>query len=299
LNFDKLFDTHCHLDIDTALDDNLNDSITISKSIYRQLTHNICVASLDFQNLKAILKIKLNYDKLYCLSISESKDLILDKDDLENNLNRTNNKLYIGAGIHPMYIKEEPSDVHNKLLDNEFKDFESFVIKNRLNVSFIGEIGLDKRIEQRIPLNLQEFVLNKQISLAKTLNKNVVLHCVGRYNSLIDMLKKYKSDVKGIVHGFTSSYEVAKTLIDLGYKIGVGKHLFDSPKLQDVVKKVGLENLVVETDDFYSCKVNDGKDFVMKQAELINRVNLLSSLLNHDTDMCLEQIYHNSKIIFK
>ena len=53
-----MVDTHCHLDLDTVLVDSLNDSFTISKSIFNQLTHNICIASLDYQNLKAILKIK-------------------------------------------------------------------------------------------------------------------------------------------------------------------------------------------------------------------------------------------------
>ena len=52
-----MVDTHCHLALDTVLVDSLNDSFTISKSIFNQLTHNICIASLDYQNLKAILKI--------------------------------------------------------------------------------------------------------------------------------------------------------------------------------------------------------------------------------------------------
>lgn len=293
-----MVDTHCHLDLDTVLVDSLNDSFTISKSIFNQLTHNICIASLDYQNLKAILKIKLNFDKIYCLNISKGNNCFTEEENIENNLKLANNKLYIGAGIHPMYIKEEQANEQNKLLDNEFDDFESLVTENKLKVSFIGELGIDKRIEQRIPLKLQELVLKKQMSLAKILNKNVVLHCVGRYNSLIEVLKEYKSDVIGIAHGFTSSYEIAKSLIDLGYKIGVGKHLFGSPKLQEVVKRVGLKNIVIETDGFYSCKENNENDFVLKQEELINRVNLLSRIFKLDTDTCFEQIYYNSKIIF-
>jgi len=63
-------------------------------------------------------------------------------------------------------------------------------------------------------------------------------------------LKKYK--LKGIMHAFSGSLEIAKKFINLNYKLGIGGVLtFKNSKLKEVIEKIDIKNIVVETDSPY------------------------------------------------
>ena len=75
----------------------------------------------------------------------------------------------------------------------------------------------------------------------------------GPYHStdqVLDILKKYK--VKGIIHCFSGSKEIAKEFIKYGYKLGIGGVLtFKNSKLYEVINEFDLSNFVLETDSPY------------------------------------------------
>ena len=67
---------------------------------------------------------------------------------------------------------------------------------------------------------------------------------------MYNILKNYK--LKGVIHAFSGSYETAVSFIKLGYKLGIGGVItFKNSNLKDVVKKISLENIVLETDSPY------------------------------------------------
>jgi len=56
-------------------------------------------------------------------------------------------------------------------------------------------------------------------------------------------------DLKGVFHCFTGTAEEAKLIMETGFKMGIGGVLtFKNSKLQEVIKSVPMEFLVLETD---------------------------------------------------
>ena len=147
--------------------------------------------------------------------------------------------MYGVVGIHP----EDVLNYCNK--DMEF-------IEKNINIAKIlgiGEIGLDYYYTKD---NKKEQIelFNKQLAIAEKYNKPVVIHSREATFDTIDNLKKYK--VKGVIHSFNGSLETAKIYIKMGFLLGVnGVITFKNCNIKDVIKEVGLENIILETDSPY------------------------------------------------
>lgn len=148
--------------------------------------------------------------------------------------------VYGTLGIHPSEIDSITSD--------SFKIIE----QNLLNPKIvgIGEIGLDYYWTKE-NIEKQKEVLQIQLELANKYNKPVVIHSREAIQDTYDILKNY--NLKGTIHCFSSSLEMALEFIKLGYKIGVGGTLTfkNSKKLQEIVEKIDIKNILIETDSPY------------------------------------------------
>ena len=89
------------------------------------------------------------------------------------------------------------------------------------------------------------------MELAEKYNMPVVIHSRDAIEDTYNILKDYK--VKGVIHCFSSSYEMALKFIKLGYKIGIGGVVTfkKSKKLQEIVEKLDLKDILLETDSPY------------------------------------------------
>lgn len=147
--------------------------------------------------------------------------------------------MYGVIGIHP----EDVLNYCNK--DMEF--IEKNI--NKAKILGIGEIGLDYYYTKD---NKKEQIelFNKQLVIAEKYNKPVVIHSREATFDTIDNLKKYQ--VKGVIHSFNGSLETAKIYIKMGFLLGVnGVITFKNCNIKDVIKEVGLENIILETDSPY------------------------------------------------
>ena len=89
-----------------------------------------------------------------------------------------------------------------------------------------------------------------QLALAEKYNMPVIVHSRDATEDTINSLKKF--NCKGVIHSFSGSLETAKIYIKMGYLLGVnGVITFKNAKIKDVIKEVGLENIVLETDSPY------------------------------------------------
>ena len=158
-------------------------------------------------------------------------------------LSKKYSNMYCAIGLHP----------ENDL--DEIDNVMALIIKNKDNPKMvaIGEIGLDyyynkDNKEQQIE------VLCKQLELAEKLNLPVIIHSREATGDMLSILKKF--NVKGVIHCFNGSVEVAKEYIKLGYKLGInGVITFKNCKLIDVIKTIGVNNVVFETDSPYLAPV--------------------------------------------
>lgn len=184
------------------------------------------------------------------LIYKENKEALIDKmiislctrEEIKNSFRYINEyeDIYATIGYHP----EEANYITNIDLDY----MKELIQKNKKIVG-IGEIGLDYHYGKD-NINLQKDLFEKQLSMAEELNLPVVIHSRDALKDTIDILKKYK--VKGIIHCFSGSLEVANIYISMGFKLGIGGVLtFKNSKLSNVIEKISLENIVLETDSPY------------------------------------------------
>ena len=76
------------------------------------------------------------------------------------------------------------------------------------------------------------------------------MHSRDAKEDTINSLKKY--NCKCVIHSFSGSLETARIYIKMGYMIGVnGVITFKNSKIKDVIKEVGFEHIVLETDSPY------------------------------------------------
>lgn len=148
--------------------------------------------------------------------------------------------LYYALGIHP-----EEADKVNEILKQKL---EGYIVKNIEDKSFIalGEIGLDyyyTKENKDAQLELFDF----QLSLAEKYNKPVIIHSREATLDTIEILKKH--NVKGVIHCFSGSYETACEYIKIGFVLGIGGVItFKNCNLRDYINKIGIENIILETD---------------------------------------------------
>ncbi len=154
-------------------------------------------------------------------------------------LSKTHNNLYATLGIHPEYAK-----------DYKKEDID-FIIKhiNNKKVVALGEIGLDYHYDNH-DKEKEKHLFKQQLKIAEEYKLPVVIHSRDATSDTINILKEFK--VMGVIHCFTGSLETAKEYIKMGYKLGLGGVVtFKNSKLKEVVKSLGIENFVLETDSPY------------------------------------------------
>jgi len=157
--------------------------------------------------------------------------------------------LYLSVGFHP----EEVLSVTNE----DILWLES-IIKSSSKIVALGEIGLDYYWEKDQKQE-QISLFRKQLELAKKFDLPVVIHTREAIQETYDILSEYS--LRGVIHCYSGSYEMAERFIELGYFLGIGGVVtFSNSKLYQVVERVGLSHILLETDSPYLAPVpNRGK----------------------------------------
>ena len=114
----------------------------------------------------------------------------------------------------------------------------------------IGEIGLDYHYDDTDKAK-QIDVLRRQLELAEKYNKPLIFHSRDAIRDTYDILKEHK--LRGSIHCFSGSVEMAREFTKLGYMIGIGGVVTykNSRVLKEVVKDIDLSYILLETDAPY------------------------------------------------
>ena len=194
--------------------------------------------------------------------------------------------LYGMIGIHP----NEVSNMSDKAL--------SFIEENLKDerIVGIGEIGLDYHYGKE-DANKQKEVFIKQLDLARKYNVPVTIHSRDAALDTYEIVKNYK-DLKITYHCYSYSLEMAKELLKMNVKFGIGGVLTfkNSKTIKEVVEFLPLSNILLETDSPYLApepyrgKKNEPsyvKYVALKIAEIKNIS--LDEVLKQTTDNATEQ----------
>ena len=153
--------------------------------------------------------------------------------------------LFAGVGIHP----EEIDDFLN-----DGTDYRIAELAQKGKVVAIGEIGLDyhweKDTERR---ELQQKIFIKQLDIARQLNLPICVHDREAHGDTLKILKAETKGLRGVLHCFSGSLEMAREIWKMGWLIGVDGPLTfkNSAKLPEIVKAAPLDMLLIETDAPY------------------------------------------------
>ena len=154
--------------------------------------------------------------------------------------NQFPDNLYPLIGLHP-------TDVTTENYETELETMEKHLSDER--VVGIGECGLDLYWDKSY-LEEQKIVLKKHLEWTKKYDYALSIHVRDAYAETIELLEKYgKGTLKGVMHSFSGGIQEAKWAVQHGFYLGIGGVItFKNSKLQDIVKEIGLQYLVLETD---------------------------------------------------
>jgi TatD DNase family protein len=147
------------------------------------------------------------------------------------------------GGFHP----HEAS----RFRESDLDELREMYQKGRIRA--IGEIGLDFFYDHS-PRDVQREVCIRQMELAWELKAPVAYHIRDAHQEMLEIMKGMKARLTGgIIHCFSGSAEIAKEYLKLGYYISFAGPLTfkKAPRLQEAVKLVPKDRLLIETDSPY------------------------------------------------
>ena len=150
--------------------------------------------------------------------------------------------VYCALGIHP-------SEAHNA----KDEDFEKIIkLSESKKVIAIGECGLDYYWDKTF-IEEQKAVFLKQIKIANSLKKALIVHDREAHKDTFDILCQNVKDIPVVMHCFSGSLEFANECIKKGFYIALGGVVTfkNAKKAHEVAKSIPLEYLLLETDAPY------------------------------------------------
>ena len=149
-------------------------------------------------------------------------------------------EVYGSVGFHPHDAAELTEDLEQKI--------RKLALEEKKLIA-IGETGLDYHYMYS-SAEVQQQVFSKQLQMAVELNLPVIMHSREAETDTLNILQEIPVPPLGVAHSFTSSFEMAKTLIEMGWYIGInGIVTFKNAEdLREVVSWLPLDRLLLETD---------------------------------------------------
>ncbi len=211
--FDFIIDSHCHLDLIEKKGLNIDEVLSFAKK----------------NNVKLLQTI--------CTKISEIDAII--------NYTKNHNFIYASCGNHPNNVDDEPKITTDEIIA---------ICNNNPKIIGIGETGLDYHYSYADYKNQKESLINHIAASAQT-DLPLIIHS---RNADLDMAEILRSEQKNskfpaLLHCFSSSRELARKALDLGIYISIsGIVTFKNAcELQDIVKFIPIDSILVETDSPY------------------------------------------------
>lgn len=253
-----LVDSHCHLDYEVFQQD-FEEILSKAEQNGVKLLQTISTKIADFEKIK--------------------------------NLIEKYSHIYGSIGIHPHEVDDH----------QEITVAQLFEYTNHPKIIAIGETGLDLFYKHSKEEKQVDYFL-RHIEVAHLSGLPLIIHTRDADNLTIEILSEAKKrfNFTGVIHCFSSEdIDFAQACLDLGLYISISgivtfKKAF---ALQEIVKKLPLERLLVETDSPYLApepyrgKRNE-PSYVLKVAEKI------ASLKNTTLDQVAQTTTNNFLQLF-
>jgi len=184
--------------------------------------------------------------------------------------------LWASIGLHP---NDNPSEIF---------DEEAFaILAQNPKVVAIGECGLDYFRSAKTPeeKEMQQQRFEKQIILAISVQKPLIIHCREAHEDMLVLLTRYKKihgdALQIVMHFFTGSGALAEQYLTLGCFLSFPGPITYTDMYDDSIRVTPITNILTETDSPFAAPVpHRGKRnepaYVKAVLEKIARVKELS-----------------------
>lgn len=146
---------------------------------------------------------------------------------------------YPTAGLHP-----SEATINYKL---DYDKLVNFIDNHK--VYAIGECGLDYHYGKENIIE-QKALFKLQCDLAISLDLPIIIHSRDADLDTFNIIKSYNGKLKGVMHCYSGSLEMAREYIKLGFYISLGGPVtFKNARVpKEVAMGIPLERLLIETD---------------------------------------------------
>ena len=157
-------------------------------------------------------------------------------------------EIYACIGVHPI----------DKLESFEVQKFENLIQNPK--VVAVGECGLDFfHADRDVDYERQKKLFLDQVDFALAHDKPIMIHSRDAYEEVLEILGPLKgihgSKLRGNVHFFTGSAEVAKRFFNVGFTVSFTGVITFARDYDEVIKSAPLHMIMSETDAPYVAPV--------------------------------------------
>ncbi|MDR2292137.1 MAG: TatD family hydrolase [Prevotellaceae bacterium] len=202
-------------------------------------------------------------------------------------------KIFLSTGLHPTSIQEKT-----------YKQELDFVQKTVENFPFvaIGETGIDCYWTTE-NIVWQRLAFERQLEIADEYNLPVIIHARNSFDEIFAILDK-RSDLKtrGIFHAFSGTladYEKIKSYKSFLFGLG-GIITFKNSGMESVVKKMSMDEIVLETDSPYLTpapfrgKRNESANLVLIAKKIAEIKNINIETVSEQTTLNAKKMFFDS-----
>ncbi len=206
----------------------------------------------------------------------------------------------VGAtiGVHPTDTNEQFDISNYSQLLAEFPN----------QIVGVGECGFDyyRTPKEEVYVHQRE-VFEAQVQFAAENNLPLMLHVrpsegtMDAHEDALEVLKLYQKEygdtVRGNTHFFTGTKEISREYLALGFTIAFPGVITFAPELEEVVRDVPLDMMLVETDSPYAAPVpHRGKR--NEPLFVIDTIRAIADMRGENFEKVREQLYKNTRTLF-
>ena len=197
--------------------------------------------------------------------------------------------IFASVGIHPSdcaNVKDSDFDLVKELAGHE-------------KVIAIGEIGLDY-YHMHAEKDVQQNSFKKQIGIAKELDLPMIIHNRDSHDDMLKILKDENvNEIGGVMHSFSGDLPYLNKIINMNLHISfTGNITFKKSTSDELVKKVPIENLLLETDSPFLTPVPlRGKR--NEPAFVIHTAKKIAKIKEIDIEILAKVTTENAKSLFR
>jgi TatD DNase family protein len=155
-------------------------------------------------------------------------------------------------GLHPWWVLE-----HSREECLEAMETLERLLTTHSEVVALGELGLDFfRDQKKDSSGVQQEVFERQLVMAHAHQLPLVLHSVHAHELTLETLQRHQKSgsgapIRGIVHAFSGSYEVAQRYLQFGLKLSIGPGISEPGRfkqLKAALPRLAPSDWVIESD---------------------------------------------------